>query len=587
MGAKKSLISFENFSFRYDSQVEPTLKNINLTINRGETVLLTGQSGSGKSTLAKCLNGLIPNQDEGQITGKATIAGKKLSENTHASIVDLSFLVGTLLQDADGQFTGLTVAEDVAFALENDAVNQGEMHAMVEAWAKKLDLLPLLTHAPQQLSGGQKQRVALAGVLISEPQILLLDEPLASLDPQAAYATLALLKALSKQNNLTTIIVEHRIEMVLNSGVDRVVVMADGTIVSDSTPQTLLETSTLERHGLKVPMYLEVLQAAGVDLTTAQNLADPTALTLPNDAMTQVTAWMKRVKPRINNHSTQPLLELINCSYCYQNTNTKALANVSTTLYRGELISLVGQNGAGKSTFLKAICGFIKASGQQYWVNADGSKVDLTQQSIKQRADLIGFVMQNPNQMLSQKIVFDEVALGLRLRDVDEATITQKVEAILRVCHLYEYRHWPLSALSFGQKKRLSIAAILVLEPQLLILDEPTAGQDFKNYVAMMDFIVELNQKLNLTILVVTHDVQLMAQYTNRTLVFSRGRLLADTTPRALSQNEVMLKSSALRAMSSVALAQNLGVDAEQLTQAYLDFWKKQAPQRKGGLNNG
>lgn len=562
------IITFKDFTFRYESQVEPTLHDINLTINRGETVLITGQSGSGKSTLAQCINGLIPHQYEGEIHGQVTVNGIVPKES---SLVTLSFEVGTLLQDTDGQFTGLTVAEDVAFARENDAVAVDQMHHEVAQWADTLRLNELLNHAPQQLSGGQKQRVALAGVLISQPGILVLDEPLASLDPKAGQATMKLLRRVAHEHGLTVIIVEHRIEEVLAAGVDRVVVLADGRIVADETPDALLTQPVLQKYGLKIPQYLMILKAAGVDVEQLDHLATVTQLTLPAAAQQQVAAWQQRQPALPEKQGAAPLLTVNDVTFSYQLGARNALDHISTTVHRGEMISIVGQNGAGKSTFLQALCGFIKAAGTLTWHGKQGDE-DLAAMSIKQRADHIGLVLQDPNQMVTQKMIFDEVALGLRLRGVPEEEVSKRVLATLKACHLAEFRDWPVAALSFGQKKRLSIAAILVLQPELLILDEPTAGQDAQNAKALLDFAAELNRTQGISIMLVTHDMPVMLQYTQRALVFDHGHIIADKSPFALLADEQLLQTSALLPPSSYYLAQKCQLDPTQLAQAAVAF---------------
>ena len=537
---KKPIITFNNFSCQYHSQSEPTLKGIQLTIYEGEKVLIVGPSGSGKSTLAQCINGLIPNIYEGEIQGTATVAGKNIQET---SLFDLSFDVGTVLQDTDGQFIGLTVAEDIAFALENDAVEQAEMKKAVHKWSEIVELNQLLQHRPQDLSGGQKQRVSMAGVLINQSKILLFDEPLANLDPRA-----------EQQTKATVLIIEHRLEDVLCESVDRIIVMNEGAIISDTTPDELLRQDTLTQQGIREPLYVTAMKYAGIDLTKVSHL----------DKLAEVSG--ETVLPKMTQWSVQPssvsavkgaeLLRLEQVSYQYDRHGEKVLDDFSVTIHHGEMISIVGKNGAGKSTLSKIICGFITPqSGKILWEGQDFSNY-----SIKERADKIGYVMQNPNQMISKKMIFEEVALGLVLRDVPQAEIEERVTNILHICGLYPFRNWPISALSFGQKKRVTIASILVLEPELLILDEPTAGQDFKHYTEMMTFLEELN-RLGVTILMITHDMHLMLEYTTRALVVCDGRLLADATPVAVLTDEKLIQTASLKETSLFTVAKALGLE--------------------------
>lgn len=545
---EKPIISFKDFSFQYVSQAEPTLKNINLEIYPGQKVLIAGPSGSGKSTLAKCLNGLIPNEDHGEIHGSCTINGRAITET---SLFDLSFTTSTILQDSDSQFIGLTVAEDIAFALENDAVSRAEMQQIVDKWATELNLHDLLNHSPQELSGGQKQRVALAGVLVDGSPILLFDEPLANLDPVSGHKTMQLIEQIQAKTNATVIIIEHRLEEALTCPLDRVLVMSDGQIIADQTPNELLRTDILPNAGIRPPLYVEALKAANVDLTKIPDLASVQKLpVLPE--ITQALATLKGSTTLSNNDPPVPQLSLENVSFSYSAEQKYPLSNISFTVNAGDFISIAGQNGAGKTTLVKLICGFLQGSGKITWENQD-----LAQTSIKERAEKIGYVMQDPNQMISQKMIFDEVALGLRLHGItDENEIKQKVAHVLKICGLYPFRNWPISALSYGQKKRVTIASILVLEPKLIILDEPTAGQDQQTYTEIMQFLQELNEQHGCTIIIITHDMHLMLEYTKRALVFSQGQLLADLTPVQLLSQTELLKQADLRQTSLYHLAQ-------------------------------
>lgn len=542
----EAIIDFEDFSFRYESQAEPTLKHINLKIYPGEKVCICGPSGSGKSTFLQCLNGLIPNQYEGKISGFAKVAGKDI---TQTSLVELSFETGTVLQDTDSQFIGLTVAEDIAFALENDGVAKDEMKKKVARWAKRVNLASHLNYRPQDLSGGQKQRVSLAGVLIDESPLLLFDEPLANLDPASGQATIDLIDELHQQEDVTVLIVEHRLEEVLTKPIDRVIVFNEGQIIADMAPAELLRSDILVKSGIREPLYVTALKYAGVDLAEVKGLESMANLTLTTEQAQKLAMWQEQHPVVEASDESKPLLELKNLTYQYNPQNPPALKGISTQIKQGEVLAIVGKNGAGKSTLFKALCGFITPKGQISWQG-----IDLSQESIKERADKIGYVMQSPNQMISKTMIFDEVALGLRLRHIDEAEVKTRVEEVLKVCGLYEFRNWPVAALSFGQKKRVSIASILVLKPQMLILDEPTAGQDYHNYTEIMNFITKLNQA-GQTIVMITHDMHLMLEYAKRALVFSEGELLADLSPAQLLTNEKLITKAALRKTSLYELA--------------------------------
>lgn len=561
---KKPVIYCEQFGFQYDSQKEPTLKNIHLSIEQGETVLILGPSGSGKSTLGHLINGLAPNAYKGTVTGRMEVAGHLIGQT---DIFTLSNEVGTVLQDTDGQFLGLTVAEDIAFALENLAVDGTTMHQKVQYWAEKVRLNQLLAHRPQDLSGGQKQRVSMAGVMIGETPILLFDEPLANLDPKTGKEAMELIEELKNELSATVVIIEHRLEDVLHCKVDRIIVMQEGQIISDSTPQKLLTSDTLAQMGIREPLYISAMRYAGLDLANFHPIDFLANLDLAIQKE-KFQNWQKAQSQKILSQQTNPLLELdhISCGY----DQKLILKNLSMSIHQGEMVAIVGENGAGKSTLIKLICGFIPLQNGRMQFKGN----DLTKDSIKERADKIGYVMQNPNQMISQNIVFDEVALGLKLRGVDQETIQQKVHEVLKICGLFPFRNWPIQALSYGQKKRVTIASMLALEPEILILDEPTAGQDLAHYTQMMDFLEQLNRQ-GVTIILVTHDMHLMLEYTTRSLVMVDGQVIADLTPAQLLTNQKLIDQASLKETSLYTLALKLHLEnPSQFVQTFIDYEK-------------
>lgn len=550
----KPFIQFKDFTFKYDIQAEPTLKSLNLTIEKGQKVLIVGPSGSGKSTIGQCLNGIIPNIYHGEKSGQFTINGKEAFDS---SIYDKSHLVSTVLQDPDGQFIGLTVAEDLAFALENDCVSLEEMQEKVAYWAKRLDLTEFLDHRPQDLSGGQKQRVSLAGVLIDESPILLFDEPLANLDPKSGQETIDLIDRIHHEEKATTIIIEHRLEDVLYRHVDKVVLVNDGQILFDGHPDELLRTDLLIQNGIREPLYVTALKDLGIDVTSMEHLSDLSQVDLTNIAVTAPSSFQEEAPQ-------DKLLTVEQLHFAYQE-NRPILKNINFEINQGERIAIVGKNGAGKSTLAKAICQFITPEGD---IRYRGQSI--MTDSIKERAEKIGYVLQNPNQMISQTMIFDEVALGLRLRGVDEQDVEKRVLETLKVCGLYEFRKWPISALSFGQKKRVTIASVLVMNPEIILLDEPTAGQDKRNYTEIMNFLNQLN-KAGHTIIMITHDMQLMLEYSDRSIVVSNGEIIADCSPVTLFNQNAILEKANLKKTSLFELAEKLAVDPIALTHYYIE----------------
>lgn len=546
---RQNLVEFNNFSFKYKSQVENSLACINLKIKKGEKIVIVGPSGSGKSTLAKCLNGQIPNTYPGDTQGFCLINDKNIEKS---SIFDLSLLTGTVLQDTDGQFVGLTVAEDIAFSLENDNVDQKEMEKIVHKWAKVLNIEKLLDKKPGELSGGQKQSVSIAGVLVSEVPLLLLDEPLANLDPKSGRDTMKLLKELAERLDISVLVIEHRLEEALLLDPDRVIVVNDGKIIGDMSPTELLKSDILDKIGIRKPLYIDALTYVGVDLSSYEKLSDFSYVDIKERDFEKLEAWAEKSPKNEIEKSGENILKIENLSFAYE--KEKILDRINLTIDKGEIISIVGPNGAGKSTLAKLICGFLRPDSGKIFI--DGK--DTRELSIKEIADRVGFIIQNPNAMISKTMIFDEVAFGLRLRGLNEDEIQKKVYETLKVCGLYPFRNWPISALSYGQKRRVTIASILVLDPEILILDEPTAGQDFRHYTKMMEFIRQLNREFNLTILMISHDMHLIEEYTDRSVVVCDKKILADMSPARLFSSEDLIDQANLSQTSLYKLGKKL-----------------------------
>lgn len=547
MTEKKSpVISFKDFSFQYRAQKKPTLTGINLDIYPGEKVLIAGPSGSGKSTLAGCINGLNPFSNPGECKGTLTVDGV---DAPHSSIFDLSAHVGTVLQDPDGQFIGLTVGEDIAFALENSCTPQDEMHAITRHAAELVGIENHLDYAPHELSGGQKQRVSLAGVMVDQVKILLFDEPLANLDPAAGKQAIELIDEIQKKTGTTILIIEHRLEDVLWRNVDRIVLVNGGTILADLTPDELLSTSLLSDNGIREPLYVTAMRYAGIEITKEKKPAHVDSVVLDGTDRKKLKEWFEAQPLPKDEGEREKLLEVNHLNFGYTK-GQQTLRNVSLSIDKGEMVSIVGRNGAGKSTFSKLICGFEDPDSGEVMFHGK----DLLKENIRHRAKYIGYVMQNPNQMISKTMIYDEVALSLQKAGLPDAEIRQKVEDTLKICGLYPFRNWPVSALSFGQKKRVTIASVLVQDPELIILDEPTAGQDFKHYTEIMEFLRKLNER-GVTVVMITHDMHLMLEYTPRALVFSDGQLIADRRASEVLCDPELIERAALKETSLFTLA--------------------------------
>ncbi len=559
------LLEFRDFGFQYHAQSEPTLHNIDLSVKKGEKILIAGPSGCGKSTLAHCINGLIPFSYRGSMTGSLQLNGR---ETKDLSLFEIAKTVGTVLQDSDGQFIGLTVAEDIAFALENDCIADPNLHERVKKAAALVGMEEHLAHAPADLSGGQKQRVALAGILVNEVELLLFDEPLANLDPAAGKAAIDQIDRMHKQTGAAVIIIEHRLEDALYRDVDRIVLMGEGRILADLSPDQLLSTDLLSKSGIREPLYLTALRYAGVEITPEKRPASIRSLQLSEEDRGRVRTWMRENSPRPARDPARTLLEARNIRFAYANGH-EALKDVSVSVSEGELLAIVGTNGAGKSTFAKVICGFeTQQDGELRFADVG----DWQTLSIKERADYVGYVMQNPNQMISQTMIFDEVAMGLRTRGVPEEEIRPRVEEVLKVCGLFPFRNWPISALSYGQKKRVTIASILVLNPKMILLDEPTAGQDYRHYTEIMEFLRRLGNS-GVTVAMITHDMHLMLEYADRSVVFSDGKVICTDTSAGILTNPDVVRAASLKETSLYDLAILCGIeDARGFAQRFIDY---------------
>ncbi len=542
------IIDLQHVTFKYHAQAEPTLHDVSLQIFPGEKVLIAGASGSGKTTLLRLLNGLIPHAYTGDLTGDLMLNGRAILDQT---LSELSLQAGTVLQDSDAQFVGLTVAEDIAFALENDHRPVAEIKQAVATWARRFGLGARLELAPQMLSGGQKQRTAMAGVLVDDGKLLLFDEPLASLDPAAGWEAMTMIDGLQAARDLTVVIIEHRIEEVLRANVDRMIVMSAGRIVANDTPTAILQAGILPQYGLDEPLYIQLLRQAQVDVRQLSDVADVQRVDVAAHA-TAIAQLRVPIQPSVH---TQPQLQITHLDFQYDK-NQPLFEQFNTTIHQGEILGIVGKNGSGKTTLSHLLTGFLMPDAGD--IQLDGQSV--LSQSIKTRAENIGYVLQNPNHMLTKSTVYDEVASGLVLREVTTDEIETRVRAVLRLLDLDEMRNWPIAALSFGQKKRVTIAAVLVLSPKILILDEPTAGQDATHTQELLTFLTKINQQEQVTIVIITHDMHLLANFVQRALVVVDGQLLADTTPAELLADEALVKAASLRTTSIYQLAARLQI---------------------------
>ena len=447
----------------------------------------------------------------------------------------------------------------VLLTLENDRTSLDEMRRRVSDVAAQVCVSDFLLHAPHELSGGLKQRVSLAGVMVDDVNILLFDEPLANLDPATGKTTIELIDEIHERTGDTVIIVEHRLEDVLHRDVDRVILMHEGRIVSDSTPADLLCSDLLVENGIREPLYITALKYAGVPITKDIRPQRIDTLELSEANKDKVRSWYKNTPVIEVPVSDITALSARGIGFAYDN-GFVALRDIDAEVRRGEMISIVGRNGAGKSTFSKVICGFEKQQKGELYLDGE----DMSGLSIRERAAHIGYVMQNPNQMICKSMIRDEVALALVLEGkLDSPEIDLRVDEALGICGLYPFRNWPISALSYGQKKRVTVASILAMGPEIIILDEPTAGQDYRHYTEIMEFLRELNSS-GKTIILITHDMHLMLEYCTRAIVFSDGKKVADTNCETVLTDPEIVKKASLKETSLAQLAELCEIDDAQ-----------------------
>ncbi len=511
----------EDLSFRYRIRPDYALRNVSFQLEAGEILLVAGASGCGKTTLIRCINGLIPRSYKGELDGRVLLNGEDISGKPLAAI---SQIVGTVLQDPERQILGSRVVNEVAFGLENLALPREEIVARVDETLAYLGITHLKHRETFYLSGGEKQKVAVAGTLAMRPSILLLDEPLASLDPASAQETLRLLRRLADEGK-TVIIIEHRVEDVLKIAPDKALFMIDGE-VRYFGPTAGLEKA-IDYHEVKLPAPMIIDKARH----------DPPPSYVP--------PLLKGAEEKAG----APLVRFEDVSFAYED-GPLVLQEINLEIHRGDVIAVLGPNGAGKTTLVKHAIGLLKPKRGRVYV--DG--VDTRQLSVAQIARTIGYVFQSPSHMLFAPTVRDELAFGPRNLGYDQATLDEGVAQAMDILNLSELAEYSPLALSFGQQKRVSIAAILAMRSRILVMDEPTAGQDYKNYMAFMEAILQLpNFEV---VLFITHDLDLAVCYANRVILMHEGRVAADgPPPEVLAQRELLERC---RVVPTSLLAANL-----------------------------
>lgn len=507
-----SPLVIEDLSFRYRDREGTAIRNISFDARAGEVLLIAGASGCGKTTLIRCINGLIPRSYKGEVNGRVLVMGEEVKG---WSLARISQKIGTVLQDPERQILGTKVLNEVAFGLENLGMSREEIFQRVQAALDVLEISHLSDRDTFTLSGGEKQKVALAGVVAMRPSILLLDEPLASLDPASALDSLNTVRLLADQG-MTVLMVEHRVEDVLRIQPERVMFMSDGEI------RYLGNLSGLS----KVVNYREVKLPAQDIVERAKDDAPPPQINL-----------LPTVKE--NNLERDALVRFENVGFGYE-AEREVLHDLNLEIKRGDVIAVLGANGAGKTTFVKHAIGLLKPKSGRVLVNGR----DTHQASVAEIAGTLGYVFQSPSHMLFAPTVHEELSFGPRNLKHSQEQIETEVKEALQIVNLADKEKDPPLALSFGQQKRVSIAAILAMRSRILVMDEPTAGQDYQNYMNFMDAILQMPGFE--AILFITHDVDLAVIYANRILMIADGRLVADGKPQDVLRDLDRLRANRL-----------------------------------------
>lgn len=489
-------LRIENLSFRYRSRSELALKNINLSVEAGQVLLIAGASGCGKTTLARCINGLIPRSYKGELTGRILIQGQDIRA---LSLARISQLIGTVLQDPERQILGTKVLNEVAFGLENLQLSRKEILQRVDAALERLKISHLRERETFHLSGGEKQKVALAGVLAMQPSLLMLDEPLASLDPASAQETLDIVRQLADEG-MTILLIEHRVEDVLRIAPEQTIYMTGGEIRYFGPTAGLEEA--VDYSEIKLP---------------AEKIIQRAARTRPTPPP----------PPRLTGRSTtssRPLVRFENVSFGYE-TERSVLQGVNLSIHPGEIVAILGPNGAGKTTLVKHAIGLLKPKSGKVWIDEQ----DTHSLSVAQIAGQLGYVFQSPSHMLFAPTVHEELSFGPTNLNHKPEAIAQQVQEALQIVNMSGMENIAPLSLSFGQQKRVSIAAILAMRSRILVMDEPTAGQDYRNYMQFMDAIMQMPNFD--AILFITHDVDMAVIYATRVLLVNNGQIVADGSP--------------------------------------------------------
>ena len=533
------IVKVEDLSYTYPNSDEPAIKDINLDIEAGEFVLLTGPSGCGKTTFCRTLNGLIPKFYNGTISGKVTVNGLDVSE--HSTMV-LAQSVGLIFQNPDNQIFALTVEKDIAFGLENLGKSKEEMYKEIDWAAETTGIEKLRNRATHELSGGQKQRLTIAGILAMHPKIIVMDEPTSFLDPVGAEHIFDVLNTLNKEHGMTIIIIEHRIDIAAKY-VDRIIVFDKGMVRSDGRPEDILSNEDTRLLGVGIPRILE--------LAKRFNASGPLFPTLPlsaNNFYEQVSGKLSlrdipRVKDSIpddllalaGEHHHSPLIEAKDLCFEYSG-NVKALRGVNLTINKNDFVAIMGENGAGKTTLVKHFNGLLRPKSGSLTVDGE----NISKKSVAQLARRIGLVFQNPDDQLFEESVEKEIGFALHNFGFKQDMIDKRVTWALNLLDITQYRDKSPFTLSGGERKRVAMASVLAWDPEILVLDEPTIGQDYGQKERLRHFLNQLRTQ-GKTVVIVTHDVEFVAESQPHIVLMAQGNVVAEGSTKEIMNRKDLL----------------------------------------------
>jgi energy-coupling factor transport system ATP-binding protein len=552
------IIRIEDLSYTYPSATK-ALTDLSLDVYPGEYVAIIGANGAGKTTLCMFLNGVIPNVMGGRLSGSVQVCGMDTFEHY---VYEIAQNVGLVLQDPESQLFSADVRSEIAFAAENRGIPREDIITRLQEVLKIVRLEELASHLSDELSGGQKQRLAIAANLIVRPKILVADEPTSQLDPVGKEEVFATLSALNKDFGMTVVIASHDVDEIERYA-DRVIVLDHGRIVLQGTPDEVFHSvDTLDRLFVHVPDLARLSKILKIDG------GHPLSLDVPQ-AAAQLRQWLGEEKtgsgvalrepsapasaPASNNPASDIAVEARNVTYAYPGTSSPAISNISFSIPKGQFVGIIGQNGGGKTTIMKCLVGLLKPSQGEIYLNHKA----LSGQKIGDIATQIGLILQNPDTQLFCMSVEEEIRFGLDNLDLKPEEIDRRTEEALKITNLGDYRTLYPFKLSLGDRRKVAVASIVAMRPEILIFDEPLTGQDYKGRYDLVNLAADLHRAGH-TVIMISHDMELVAKYTERTLVMGKGQLLLDAPTREVFDHVELLRETYIEAPEIIRLAQAL-----------------------------